>query len=289
MLSTLTLTTLSAAPSVVRPCSRCELPLTDPASIQAGLGPICRGMANKLLAKELPSAWSDSDLAAIMFLGAEAFLAADDQARYAAAFTKLCTSKGMNQATAATGEDLRALAKELVYLSSVAPSNAVYEALIGAIKGIGYPVYAAYVSGESSTGEATVSYENGRLILRAVRNAAGRLALARVGARYDGRCTGFVAAPYQERRMAAVTLVYWPMVKGLTEALTELKKDTAPTIHRYASGIAFSVPYHAAFLEALKAAVPPAARHYHSNDREWVIGATYAEAAIALVVEHFGR
>ncbi len=289
MLSIAALTTLSTAPSVVRPCSRCSLPLTDPASIQAGLGPICRGMANKLLAKELPSAWSDADLTAIMFLGAETFEASEDQARYAAGFAKLCTSKGMNQATAATGEDLRALAKELVYLSSVAPSTAVYEALIGAIKGIGYPVYAAYVSGESSTGEAKVTYEAGRLVLVAVRNAAGSTALRRVGARFDSHYNGWTSAAYAERKMAALIEVYWPMVKGLREALEGLKADTAPTIHRHSTGVSFAVPYHAAFIEALKETVPAASRRYNPSDKAWMVTGTFAEVAIKLVVEHFGR
>jgi hypothetical protein len=206
---------------VTRPCVRCGHDLKDPASVEAGIGPICRGFANQILAKETPSAWSDKDLFNFTFLSAESF-PVDAQARFAKVFTFVCSSRGMNQAEAAKGEDMRATVKELVYLASVAPTNAIYETLIGAIRGIGYIQYAAFVSGDSASGDATLSLENGKVFLAGVRNSVGQNALYKINARREYSAMRWYTTQSNAAEFVRVVSIYWPFVKGAQEVLDAL-------------------------------------------------------------------
>jgi hypothetical protein len=205
-----------------RPCTRCELTLTDPASVEAGIGPICRGFANQILAKEVPSAWSDTDLFNFMMLTPESF-PSEDAARFSAVFTKICKSRGMNQGEgqAVKGDDLRDVARELVYLASVAPTNAIYETIIGAIRGIGYKQYAAFVSGDSASGEATVTLEEGNVFLSAVRNSLGQNALYKIGACKSGQ--RWFVNQSKALDFLPVVSIYWPFAKGIDGVLTALE------------------------------------------------------------------
>jgi Family of unknown function (DUF6011) len=214
---------------ITRPCTRCGLELTDPASVEAGIGPICRGYANQILAKEVPSRWSDTDLFNFTFLSTESF-PEEAQARFAKVFTKICQSKGMNQGEgqAVKGEDLRAVARELVYLASVAPTNAMYEALIGAIRGIGYVQYAAFVSGDSASGNATLSLENGKVFLAGVRNSMGQNALYQIGACREYSAKRWYTSLNNAAEFVRVASIYWPFVKGAQEVLDAL--SPAPTL-----------------------------------------------------------
>jgi hypothetical protein len=206
---------------VTRPCVRCNQALTDPASVEAGIGPICRGFANQILAKETPSAWSDKDLFNFTFLSAESF-PVDAQARFAKVFAFVCASHGMNQAEAAKGEDMRATVKELVYLASVAPTNAIYETLIGAIRGIGYIQYAAFVSGDSASGDATLSLENGKVFLAGVRNSVGQNALYKINARREYSPLRWYTSQSNAAEFVRVVSIYWPFVKGAQDVLAAL-------------------------------------------------------------------
>jgi hypothetical protein len=205
-----------------RPCTRCELTLTDPASVEAGIGPICRGFANQILAKEVPSAWSDTNLFNFMMLTPESF-PSEDTARFSAVFTKICKSRGMNQGEgqAVKGDDLRDVARELVYLASVAPTNAIYETIIGAIRGIGYKQYAAFVSGDSASGDATVTLEEGNVFLSAVRNSLGQNALYKIGACKSGQ--RWFVNQSKALDFLPIVSIYWPFAKGINEVLTALE------------------------------------------------------------------
>ena len=210
---------------ITRPCVRCDHDLKDPASVEAGIGPVCRGYANQILAKETPSAWSDKDLPNFAFLSAESF-PTDAQARFTKVFTFICLSRGMNQAETAKGEDMRATVKELVYLASIAPTNAIYETLIGAIRGIGYVKYAAFVSGDSASGDATVTLEGDNVFLSAVRNSVGQNALYKIGARKEYRGSRFFVQSSKALDFIPIVSIYWPFAKGIDEVLTAL--ESAP-------------------------------------------------------------
>ena len=208
---------------IARPCTRCDHELTDPASVEAGIGPICRGYANQILAKEVPSFWSDTDLFNFTMLTAESFPSADAE-RFTAVFTKICKSRGMNQGEgqAVTGDDMREVARELVYLASVAQTNAIYESLIGAIRGIGYVKYAAFVSGDSASGDATVTIEGDNVFLSAVRNSVGQNALSKIGARKEYRGSRFFVSKDKALDFIPIVSIYWPFAKGIDEVLTAL-------------------------------------------------------------------
>jgi hypothetical protein len=297
----------SVAVLVARACTRCGHELEDPASVQSGQGPICRGFTSAVLAKEIPTAWDAEAQAGLFMLSAESFEAEGDRERFEAVYMKIMTSKGANSPEAVTGEDARKLVRELAYLASAAPSRTVYEILIKAIRGLGYPAYAAAVSGESSSGEAALSFENGSVYLKAVRNPAGRAALRRLGA-YFSSLRGdrwYVPASKAEAFIAAARL-YWPMVTGAEETLEAAKKATAPApapapapvatpepvrpveqvVFQWGSAEFLLVtPYRGAFVAALKAL--PGGRRWDSGLRAWRIARAHEAQVRAMVAAHF--
>jgi hypothetical protein len=218
------------AVTVARTCTRCRLDLTDPASVQHGLGPICREFSNAVLAKELPTAWDAEAQGGLFLLSAESFESEGDRARFEAVYLKIMTSKGANSAEPVTGEDARKLVRELAYLASAAPSRPVYEILINAIRGLGYPTYAAAVSGASSSSEASLTVEGGRIWLSGARNAAGRAALARIGGWWDRRSERYHAPLSAAEAFVKLARIYWPLVTGAEAVLEAAKVATAPKL-----------------------------------------------------------
>ncbi len=281
-----TLTSLQA-PSlrITGNCSRCGKTLTDTASIESGLGPICRGLANQILAKEIPTRWDNDRVQALLFLPQDVFPAAH-QERWVKVYTQIFTSKGMGTLEAYKGEDWRKTVTELVFFMSVAPSAGVVEALLGAVRGLGYERYAAYISGQSSAGEASVGFELDLLWLKGPRNKVGHYALAReAGARWNREAERWECPRAQHQAFARVVLIYWPFASGVEAAVTQAR---APyLLWEKADYVMLQAPYNPAFVEALKAAVPRPERWYEPEDQTWVFEAQHKETLLTLLASHF--
>lgn len=273
-------------PLVTRPCTRCGRDLKDPASIQAGIGPHCRGYANAILAKEVPSAWSDQDLSAFYFLNAESF-PAEARERFEKAFTAICASKGMNQAEAAKGDDMRAIVQELVYLASVAPTNAIFEALMGAIRGVGYVQYAAFVSGESASGEATLSYEGGKVFLQGVRNAVGQEALKKIGATWEKNTQRWTTSAERASDFVRVACIYWPFAKGAQEVLAATKRFFSLEEHPAGQVVLLRFSENEALVEEFLAKVPWYHRQLDTQEGCWRVRSSYKTTLESLLARFF--
>lgn len=279
--------TLSITPvlNITGNCSRCGRELTDSASINAGIGPVCRGLANKILAMEMPTAWDAERVQALLFVPAEVFPAAT-QERWAAVYAKIFTSKGMGQLEAFKGEDWRKTVQELVFFMSVAPTNAVVEALLGAIRGLGYERYAAYICGESSSGESSMGVVWGVIWFKGPYNKIGVYKLrleARAQWNDKEKCWEVSKAFYQT--FVRIVAIYWPFTKGMSEAIAQAK---APYLLRQrADMFCLWAPYKAEFVAEMKAAIPRGERVYEPDEHLWIIDETSKDTLLSLLSKHF--
>lgn len=162
-------------------CVRCAKGLSDPASIEAGVGPECRGKANGLLAKEFRGEFSGDALFSAMMLSASGFPgeAAPLVERVGAAVirTKAFLANG-------AGDDCRELVRELTALAAyTAEGSPMREQLFAIMRGLGYAAYASYLAGATPKPvEVTVGCDvSGPYVaIPAPRQSEPRLALTRI-------------------------------------------------------------------------------------------------------------
>lgn len=280
-----TLSTQIVSIHVTGHCSRCGRQLTDSASINAGIGPICRGIANKILAMEMPTAWDAERVQALLFVPAEVFPAAH-QARWSAVYEKIFTSKGMGQLDAFKGEDWRATIPELVFFMSVAPTNAVVEALLGAIRGLGYERYAAYICGESSSAASEIGVYWDVIWFKGPYNKIGVYKLRlEARAQWNDKEKRWEVAKAFYQTFVRIISIYWPFTKGMSEAIAQAK---APYLLRLqGDALCLVAPYKPAFIAALKVSIPGRERVYEPEHHSWIIDYAHKETLSTLLSSHF--
>ena len=134
-------------------CSRCYKQLTDAASMEVGVGPICRHLDNALMAQCIPSnveaavaAYRGLDVGTLppetvnTFVKIEADLVADN---------------------AATRLDWREVVKRIEWMRSHGMPQGTDAALIAIVGALGYIGVVSMWLGEASSGEATCSFVEG--------------------------------------------------------------------------------------------------------------------------------
>ncbi len=272
-------------PLITGICTRCGKELTDTASIEAGIGPVCRHMANNVLAKELPTKWDAERVQQLLFVPGEVFPEASRK-RWNSVYTKIFTSKGMGTNEAYKGEDWRATVQELVFFMSVAPSNHIVETLLGAIRGLGYESYAAIICGEASTSEATVGIEGELLWLKGARNKIGdRVLREETSGWWSPRTERYEASRTHADAFARVVRVYWPFAKGLDEAIAVAK---LPYSLIEIDGVwVLRAPYNPDFVAGLKSEIHQQDRRYEPNYRAWFVQPSAKPALDSLLSAHF--
>jgi len=208
-----------------RHCFRCALPLTDAASLNEGIGPICRKLDNALLARLIPS-----DMKAVL-------------AAYASVDVLELTPETMETfqnleaalraSDAASREDWRIEVKRIEWILSHNQNRANIKALCGIVLGLGYVGLVALWMGEAATGLASVfPMSEGRLGVSGPQNKAARQAFKRiygytfhpVSSSVSKACWSFPADKYREFRLAIIT--HYPHFEGLIEAVESAEAYT---------------------------------------------------------------
>jgi hypothetical protein len=200
-----------------RHCFRCSLPLTDAASLNEGIGPICRKLDNSILARLIPSdmakvlaAYRTVDVLSLTpetldtFMALEAAFRADD---------------------APTREDWRKEVKRIEWILSHHQTYLNIEALKAVVLGLGYVGIVSLWSGEAATGLASVFAIDGRLFFQGPQNKAGRIAFKKIygfkfhpaSSDFPKACWSFPADKFREVRLAVIT--HYPNFSGLLEAV----------------------------------------------------------------------
>jgi hypothetical protein len=217
--------TNSVTMNAARFCSRCGKDLTDAASQECGVGPVCRKMDNKLLAKCLPAnpgvakvAWAMID-----------FLAQPTTVIHVLALVdvKVATMSPVDDDT--FGNDWRDTVKQIEWVLSHTLTGPTVTALHDFVSALGYTGLAALWKGDAATGKAVVTFANGRLSFTGPNNKGGRTSFkaACPGYKFHAKTSTTPAAwsaPAAAHKGFYETMVtHWPNNEGLAEAVEQAK------------------------------------------------------------------
>ena len=157
--------------STYRHCSRCHSELTDPASQECGIGPVCRKKNNNLYARTITA---KLPVASAIVLGTDKeMFHADIQERYEKFKNRFL--KKLQKAEPETAEgicltsfgvDFRNEIKDIDYFLSYRNSPGVRDRLIKLVEALGYVGLASILAGRASKSKAKVWYEDGRVYLQ---------------------------------------------------------------------------------------------------------------------------
>lgn len=239
-----------------RHCFRCALPLTDAASLNEGIGPICRKLDNALLARLIPS-----DMKAVL----AAYASVDVLELTPETMETFQSLEAALRATdAASREDWRIEVKRIEWILSHNQNRHNIKALCGIVLGLGYVGLVALWMGEAATGLASVfPMAEGRLGVSGPQNKAARHAFKSihgyqfhpVGPGISKACWSFPANKYREFRLAIIT--HYPHFEGLIEAVEAAESYTNAMIAAFESQQAEQVKIDEAKLASITQPTEP--------------------------------
>ena len=209
-----------------RNCTRCGKDLTDAASMEAGIGPICRDLDNALLARLIPS---DLDKAKAEFEKVDLTAVAPETLK-----TLNEVYGALNADGAMARDDWRLEVKRVEWALSYPANNYMRGDLTNVVAALGYIGLAALWCGEAKTGKAQVTFMNNRLVIQAAKcKAANNTFRAIPGKIFHsiGTLTPKAAWSFPAKAHNAVYLAvikHYPNFEGLTEAVEQAKKFDAP-------------------------------------------------------------
>lgn len=200
-------------------CSRCASELTDPASVECGVGPICRGKDNHLYSKTIPANYALA-FAKISCVDSST-LSEENRERFSALKNSVCSkaTKVAERAVAEKAEyashrkgmDLRDEIRTIDWLLSFSMHPKTKALLVDIVRDLGYVALAGVLSGKASTGESKISFDDstGMLKLQGSRNKAGiRAFRALAGSRSFAKEHLIPARFFEQFR--SIVLECWP-------------------------------------------------------------------------------
>jgi hypothetical protein len=291
-----------------RACVRCGKELTDAASMECGIGPVCRKLDNKLLAQSIPAnlslaqdCWNMIDIGLF------------DGATYATAQN---VSAALFADDAASRTDWRTEVKRLEWMLSF-PTNVQGSLLpltTSVVHALGYVGLAALWTGKASTGEATVTFVNGNLHVHGPRNADFRAAVKKVaGWRFHGPVgdsqPSWSLPAAAADSFAMLVKTYYPNHDAVTlsSVVTEAKAYVAalapapvpahaplkvPNMSKVrieASSMEWLnvfAPFNANFIADLKLKLPSKMRRWNPVAKCWEVHAAHLSALKGMVATH---
>lgn len=283
-----------------RVCRRCHRPLTDVASINEGIGPVCRQLDNRLLSRLFVA---DFDAAL------RAHRRVDEKTLCPETVDAFLNLRDAIRKKRDTGnEDLREEVKRIEWILSFEQTESNVDNLITIVDALGYLGLANILRGEATTAQATIAFEDGRFYIAAPRNKAGQEALKRIGGRFhpkeDMESARWSVPARQAEAFFLAVASYYPNSVGLQDAVEEAEaysgeQRKAPRAGEtwvpppqkaftrdFGAFLTVQAPYNPAFIEAIKA-LPPADRRWDSGRREWEVAGRQREAIRALIAKYF--
>lgn len=290
-----------------RHCSRCGMELTDAASMEAGIGPICRKMDNYLLATMYPA-----NLPA-----ARDALYRVQMDRFQDVLTP--TFVKIEEALHSDAPEFRSTVKRIEWILSHPISSADRAAWYDVVTALGYIALVSMWKGEAASGQATITFDSGRIYFKGPRNKAGAKALKTVkGYRFHGTSKMWSFPVTSSENLGALGMaisIHWPNNTGVPEAFAaacavlanntsasaldtrgSVAKATTPapqapeiTITDNEDGT-FQVctqKYNPAYVADLKGAIPYKSREWSYMTKGWRIAGEYREVVVSLLNKHF--
>ena len=211
-----------------RACSRCGKELTDPASRECGVGPVCRKKDNHLYAKLIQA---NIPMATALILGThteelplecgERFMTASKS--FVKKMAKLQEANEDETVMKLTGADFREEVRALDYILSYSLDSVTRTKLVNIIRHLGYVGLAAVLSGEASKSKAKVYFEGGRICLKGTGCTSGFHKMRKIRGiktpRYRGSKEPYSAPASQAEEFLAVVIEHWPLYEGTLDDL----------------------------------------------------------------------
>lgn len=302
----------------VRHCSRCNQPLTDPASWERGIGPVCARKDTHLFAKTIAANFPIATARAMAVNADNLPVALQPvwSALYDVLFEKSEAAIANSSESNAfvfqfSGEDCRQIAKVIDFMLSFAIERNNKNHLINIVKNLGFIGLAGVLSGESSTGTAELKFDNGKLFLTGSSNKAGFNAMRVIpGIVVPRRISGgaYEAPAAQYEKFIAATMEFWPCFDGKVDEIVEqckawivanpvkvaeqknlMGKPVANIVNRstdFTIGFAWDKNVSRRLVDEIKT-IPYKERSYDANSKLWAINNIHKEKIVNLFSEHY--
>jgi len=223
-----------------RQCSRCGKELTDFASMENGVGPVCRKKNNHLFAKLIPA---NLPMAGVLFLQnnitselpepcVHRFLEAKET------FTKkTATLQAQNKdytQFVLKGADFRKEVEAIDYILSYQLSSRLRTTMVSLIRHLGYVGLAAVISGEASKSPSKIYFKDGRIFLDGTSCKAGWRKMRKIPGirvpRYRGSKEPYSASAEYAEQFLQIVVEHWPLYEG---DINELRKSAKKMAKKY--------------------------------------------------------
>lgn len=227
----------------IRFCSRCGQELTDPASRECGVGPICRQKDNHLYAKTIQANLPGAS-AIILGTTADQFPpeVRETWTNLTDYFMRQMARTQQQTDLMFTGADFRETVRSIDWMLSFKMNHTIKTRLVKVVGYLGYPGLASVLAGEASTTAARIWFEAGRVFLEGKSNRHGFVAMRRIPGivipRHRGDRAPYSAPAAQAPAFLEAVATYWPMYEGdidsiraqaLAAAATAPAPATVPT------------------------------------------------------------
>ena len=304
----------------VRHCSRCNQPLTDPASWERGIGPICAKKDTHLFAKTIPA---NFPMATAISLAIKPDALPESLRPVWTELRKILfaqSENAMNNPVNAgngmfqfqfSGEDCRLIVRVVDFMLSFNMNAEEKRKLIQLVKFLGFIGLAGVLSGESSTGEAELKFENGKLFLTGSSNKAGFDAMRVIPGIVIPRKRGggpYEAPAAQWEKFIAACMEFWPCFDGKVDEIVEQCKSwiianpVAVAAQKQLTGkpvaniVNRSTDFTLVFpwdktvsrrlVDEIKT-IPAKERSYDANSKVWAIATQHKSKIVELFAEHY--
>jgi hypothetical protein len=282
-----------------RSCIRCGLPLEDAASLNEGIGPVCRKKDNRLLAVSLPAIVHAARLhfgESVQWLHRNPTASPEVVDGVRDVEQRLCLD---------STTDWRGVIKRLEFLLSFSDfRDACMDSVCRVADALGYIGMTCLWRGEASTGEAKVWFESGRLCVQGPRNRAVASVFKRIPSwLYCQHTKHWSFSAVSASDVAYAVRRFYPINNGLDSALaaalgyTPAESSLPETVladsgklhcKEVGDNIHFSSEYNVAFVSDLKRHIPFAMRRWDSNLSCWVVHTSFRDVLFRLAKIHFG-
>lgn len=287
-----------------RVCHRCGKELTDAASMEEGIGPICRKLDNALLAARIPSNVAEAR-AITNALGIES-LVSETMKTAMEVVNAICGPGAESRA------DWRKEVKRIEWLLSF-PENVerVGGTLTAIVRALGYVGLASLWEGKASTGVARLRIVGNCIHIAGPRNADFRYAVKQLPvwrfhpAQGDDKAEWSVPIAYHEA-FNKLVLAYYPNCPTRESVMAEaaamfaavmagtkgapVKPVAASKVRVEDNGqwLRVFAPYNAAFISAVKS-FPYGDRKWSPTDRCWEVQAHRRDVLMDALLTHYGE
>lgn len=224
--------------SVHRHCSRCFRELTDAASREAGVGPVCRGKDNTIFARQMPARISE---ATVQVMALDASIFGDNAENFTTIREDFLSraTKAMRDHDGATvlpvaGADFRSFVDWLDCSLSYRFKAVNRNSLIAIIESLGYVSLASVLRGTACMSKATLSIEGDRVVLKGKSNKPGLKAMKTAFGRnvktprWRGDATPYSVHVSEAGKFVEIALRYWPFMEDVGTIEHKIVEEAAP-------------------------------------------------------------